>query len=277
MPVPDIFVIGAMRAGTTGFCADLGTHPAIVPPHVKEAWVLNRALGRPDIARALYRDMYTAGAGLRFDGSTGYSMIPHQPTVADLAKRLSPDARIVYLVREPVARAISQFRLQTAWGIVADQRFDEAVERDDTFVDYGRYWMQLEPWLDAFGRDAVSVIVFEEYVADREAAVGAFVASLGLDPRQLRIDREQVLNRSEQARSVPYLWRRLLMSGAYTFRVRRRIPHTVRERFKRFALRETGSVDVAMSAQTRARIVDGCRADNARLAEYLRRPGPIWG
>jgi len=278
-PVPDIFVIGAMRAGTTTFCADLGTHRDIVVPHVKEPWILVRSRGRMDVAQTMYRSLYggdTREAARLLDGSTSYSMLPEQPPVAALAARLSPMARILYLVRDPVYRAISHYRHQVAWGVTEHADFETAVRSDRTLIDYGRYWYQLQPWLAAFGSDAVSVIPFEEYTASRRRVVGDVVASLGLDPALLAIDESAILNRSADARTVPSPWRRLLLSDVYQFRARHRIPETWRRRVSDRFLPRAWEPSVAPSRDSVEWIIQESREDADALAAFLGRSEPLW-
>lgn len=278
-PVPDIFVIGAMRAGTTTFCADLGTHRDIVVPHLKEPWILVRSQGRRDVAQSMYLGLYGKGTReqkLLVDGSTSYSMLPQQPSVAKFAAMLSPDARIVYLVRNPVYRAISQYRHQTAWGVAEHPDFEAAVKHDRTLIDYGRYWWQLQPWLTAFGADSVHVIQFEEYTANRQRVVGDVVASLGLDPAVVAIDESTILNQSSDARAVPTSWRSLLFSDVYQTRVRHRIPETWRNRVSVRVLPKVSKPAAPPARDAVELIIEKTCEDANALASFLGRGEPLW-
>ena len=277
-PVPDIFVIGAMRAGTTNFCADIGTHPHIVVPHLKEPWILVRSLGRLDVAQSMYRELYgeVAQDRLLLDGSTSNSMLPQQPSVAALAARLAPRATILYLVRNPVHRAISQFRHQTAWGHATHGDFASAVKHDTTFIDYGRYWWQLQPWLEAYGREFIRVIPFEEYTAERHRVVSDVVASLTLDPSLVTIDDSAILNRSSDQMAVPALWRSVLFSDAYQLRIRHRVPEAWRKRVGNRFLPQASEPLATPSGDAVAQIIEGTREDAEALASFLGRNEPLW-
>lgn len=278
-PVPDIFVIGAMRAGTTNFCADLATHPHVVVPHLKEPWVLVRSLGRVNVAQSMYQDLYggaNASHQLLVDGSTSNSMLPQHPSVAGLASKLAPRARILYLVRDPVQRAISQFRHQLAWGVATHDEFAASIRYDSTFIDYGRYWWQLQPWLAAFGRDAIRVILFEEYTADRRRVVSDVAVSLGLDPSLVTIDEEAILNQSSDARMVSALWRSVLLSDAYQTRIRHKIPQRWRDEVSSRVLPRAGGGVARPSRDEVERIIQGTRQDAEALASFLGRTEPLW-
>ena len=81
-------------------------------------------------------------------------MLPDHQGVAQRAARfLSKETQIVYLVREPVSRAISHHRHMNAWHgpgkMNAD--IDASAQEHSSLVDYSCYATQLEPWRDAFG------------------------------------------------------------------------------------------------------------------------------
>lgn len=276
--MPDIFVIGAMRAGTTTFCADLDTHPNIVLSYVKEPWVLVRSLGRVDVAQSMYRSVYrnVERTGHRLlDGSTSYSMRPEQPSVAPLAARLSPHAKVLYIVRNPVHRAISHHRHLLAWGLMDHADFNVAVRHDQTLIDYGRYWWQLQSWLDAYGPESVTVVLFEEYTASRQRVVADIVASLGLDPGLLTIDETTILNQSAEASAVPRWWRSLLLSDLYQFHLRRRIPERSRNLLGDLMLPKARA-PVPPPSQAVELIIDACHEDAEALASFLGRDEPLW-
>lgn len=276
--VPDIFVIGAMRSGTTTFCADLETHPHIFVPPSKEPWVLVRSHQRPHDARSMYRSLYAnapAGA-LLLDGSTSYTMSPTHPQVAWLAGDLSPGARLVYLVRNPVHRAISHYNHLLAWGIDHHTDIEHAVADDDSLIAYGRYWSQLQPWLEAFGPDAVRVIPFERYTANRCREVAEAVGWLGLEEDGLAIDEATIHNRSSSAKAVPRLWRSVLGSDLYQFRIKGRIPKRWRGMAIKRVLPAAPGASSRLSAATVDRIIDECADDARALSSFLGRMEPLW-
>jgi hypothetical protein len=119
-----------------------------------------RSLGDETLARELYGELYgEATPGVRLvDGSTSNAMRPKHPHVAYLAAAIAASASIVYLVRNPVDRAISHYRHLRAWDMTEDPDFALAVVRNASLIDFGRYWWQLEPWLSVFGhKDAAEL------------------------------------------------------------------------------------------------------------------------
>ncbi len=199
MRLPDFLIIGAMKAGTTTLFRDLETNPGIFFPRKKELGHLTRdevltEAGRRDYARHFRRARADQKAG---EASTDYTKLPTYPGCPRRVRELlGPDVRLIYLVREPIARTVSQHHHSYNSGKLP-RSFDEALERNPTLLEYSRYAMQLEPWLETFGREAVMVIRFEDYVANRQATADAAARFVGVTDTKCDVDETRVFNKSK--------------------------------------------------------------------------------
>lgn len=227
MRAPDLFVIGAMKCGTTSLHGDLAAHPRIRVAE-KEAGLL--ATVGSERSRRAYLEQWSGAAptDALVDVSATYSMIPHQADVAQRAAMLNPAAKVIYLCREPVARVISHHHHDVAGGVTVSD-IDRAVREDPRFVDYSRYGTQLRPWLHHLGADAVRVLRFEDYIADRQATVRSVTewVGIGRSPDGASHD-GTVVNATSSTRRASGLTRRLLSSRLYRDVVRPMVPGGVR-------------------------------------------------
>lgn len=187
---PNLFVVGAMKAGTTALHGYLGQHPEIFMCDPKEPGYFARA-ARTDTERAAYLALFAEGAGARYRGesSTQYSKAPAIAGVPDRLARFAPDARILYMVREPAARIVSQYLFNIR--IHGERRpLCEAVRADPRYREIGDYHGQIAPYLERFGPDRVRILSAERLGAERQAVMDEVFAWLGLDPvalaRELR-------------------------------------------------------------------------------------------
>jgi hypothetical protein len=201
-------------------------------------------------------------------------MQPEYPSVAEHARAIAPDAKIVYIVRNPVHRAISHYKHLLAWDLAPAPDYDTAFRIDSRFVDFGRYWWQLEPWLEAFD-DAVKVVVFEDYTKARQAVVDDTFDFLGLD-RGARIDVDGVLNQSSEARAVTGWWQSFLMSQLYQDQLRPRVPVAARTWLRDTVLPRARKPQAGPSTAAVERIIDGCHEDAERLRSFLGRKDELW-
>ena len=277
MRLPDFLIIGGMKCGTTSLFFDLGLNPAVFLPADKEPHdlagdgVLTRA-GRRKYAR-LFR-------GARRDqicgeASTGYSKLPDVGGVPARAKRLLPQARIVYLVREPVARAISHHYHALINGTV-EADIDRAVRDQPSLIDYGRYAMQARPWIEAFGENRVYVVRFESYVRDRRRVVAELSRFLGVEPRTEAIQVDRVHNVAGERRAPWGAAWRFSRRGFYRSWIRPWLPRGARRGLRRMSMPKPPPRPAPPSAETVAYIQERVRDDATELQRILRAPEPLW-
>ncbi|PYC46421.1 hypothetical protein DI396_15600 [Litorivita pollutaquae] len=110
-PVCDFFIIGAAKAGTTSLHARLQAHPDLFLTEPKEPEFFARD-DRYEAGIDSYAALFTdAKPGqLRGDASTLYSLAPLFPKTAERIKTHCPEAKFIYMLREPVNRAVDHNR-----------------------------------------------------------------------------------------------------------------------------------------------------------------------
>jgi hypothetical protein len=268
---PEFLVIGAMKAGSTTLYEDLRGLPGIFLPE-KEL----HTLGEPD-AGARYADLL---ADARADQVTGevsatYAKLPQTAGLAERARELlGPELRVVYLVRDPVDRTVSHHFHRLARGRTVSS-VDEAVRGDDRFVDYSRYAMQLQPWLDVLGTDRIHLVHFERYVDDRAAVLAEVAAFLGV-PAGSGADLDAVHNRGDQRPVAVGLRGRLSRTSAYRRYVRPHLPEATRRRLARAVLPTAPPRPAPPSADTVDFILSRTAEDAALLRELFGDRAPTW-
>jgi hypothetical protein len=118
-----------------------------------------------------------------------------------------PDVRLVYLVRDPFERALSQYahhhRDGTERRPVAEALLDPASE----YVDRSRYVERVQPFLSCFDRAQLHTVVQERLSSRRVAEVAALYRHVGVDPswRDERLERKVHVGRSGRPQLPPGL------------------------------------------------------------------------
>jgi hypothetical protein len=276
LALPDFLIIGAMKAGTTSLYLDLSQHPAIFFPTLKEQGNLAHDEVLTDAGRASYASLYRRSGPdqLAGDASTDYTKLPDIAGVAPRAQQvLGATTRIVYLVREPVSRAVSHHHHLVARRS-APANFEAALETVGALVDYGCYGRQIEPWIDAFGRDAVLVARLEDYAADRQATVDAVLRHLGLPA--VTLVRHDVGNRSVVDPAAHGGSARVRDNRAYRRLVRPFLPEAARRRMRRALLPAPPPRPDPPSLATVQALVARFEADEQRLRSLIGAPAPLW-
>src|SRR5690242_15477606 len=97
------FIIGAMKAGTTSLYKHLAGHPDIYASPRKEPRIFRDA-GDPERQRREFLALFEGRRNERwcFEASTAYTKYPKRSGVAERLRAIVPDARLVYLVRNPI-------------------------------------------------------------------------------------------------------------------------------------------------------------------------------
>lgn len=269
MRLPDFLVIGAMKSGTTALYQDLAAHPQVFLAK-KELGTLARDVSMTDYASNFRGAKINQLCG---DVSAAYSMLPDVSGVAERASRgLSPNSKIIYLVREPVERAIRHHYHACAGQAAADingqQRermgpdFDECVRKHPSLTNYGMYGEQLEQWLRCWGPSRVLVLPFDEYMADRQSTMARVFYFLGLRPAAANTS-EHAGNRFVQ-RMAPH---RLIR------RIARRRSTTANDQ-PTAAL--TTPAPLPPRPETIDHLVSVFAADSERLRQLVARSTPFW-
>ena len=127
------------------------------------------------------------------------------PLVPERARALVPDARLIVLLRDPVARALSHYHHHEVALGMEPLTFEQALEAEPgrldgeergqfpgyvsvahqhhSYVARGHYADQLERWLGLFPRDQVLILVSEDFFADTPGVVGQILDFLDLRRR----------------------------------------------------------------------------------------------
>ncbi|MFL6240289.1 MAG: sulfotransferase family protein [Actinomycetes bacterium] len=274
--LPNLLVIGAAKAGTTSLWAYLDAHPDVFMAPDKELHFFDL-----DSNWSRGVDWYAG----HFDGSDGYAIVgeatpayaryPHRPNAAERAAAVVPDARLIYLVRDPVERARSHVVHEMRHG---RERLDlaAALSANPMYLDTSRYAMQLRQWLAHYRREAVLVVESERLRSDPETTLRSIYRFLCVE--ELVLPDTIVVNESAQAlRSSPRSQRLRTRSGVRTLAAV--TPRTLRAGLKdRIRKREHArALGAAISPELRAQLLEQLRPDIEALAALLPPTFTGWG
>jgi len=217
--LPNAFIAGAQKSGTTTLCHALEQHPQAVVSTPKEPAFFSCAanLTAPELYKENFRMKHDTMPRTIIDGSNAYMVDPSVP--GRMRDMLGGNLRFVFCLREPVARAISGYwhqakkgrerrPLSDALSFASDtveaalceehENLDRAIrdglvdissdgERFDDplwnfrYLRNSMYTDDIERFASLFGADRVKVILFEEFVREPHASLASVAAFLGLD------------------------------------------------------------------------------------------------
>ncbi|MEM6660587.1 MAG: sulfotransferase domain-containing protein [Pseudomonadota bacterium] len=176
---PDYIVIGAMKCGTTTLAAQLGAQTGLFMTEPKEPYYFS-----DDPVYAKGPDWYAglfAGAApgdLKGEASTHYTKRPELPETVARMKAALPEVKLVYMIRDPMARIISHYIHEWSQGVLSVP-LAEALDSHGPLVDYGRYGWQVAPYIEAYGRDAILLTSLERMKANPGGELARVAAHIG--------------------------------------------------------------------------------------------------
>lgn len=205
MRKPNLFIIGAMKAGTSSLHEYLHQHPEIFMSRFKEPqyfaphstrWGQKWGIGNPHPEPGIdwYLRLFEDAGDAKYAGesSVSYTAVPWVTGCERRIHDFNPDARLIYLMRDPIERAISHY-----WHFVADGREDRdpltAFRRKEEYISRSDYARQIRPYLKTFGRKQVFLMTLEELNAQPRKTFRRLFEWLGVDPEQ-PIDVEKKYN-----------------------------------------------------------------------------------
>ncbi len=153
--MPDYIIIGAMKSATSTLQAQLAAQPGIFACTPKEPYFFSD----DDIyAKGLdwYQSLFDQAHedDICGEASTHYTKLPTYPKTLARMLEHAPKTKLIYVMRHPIDRLISQYIHQWSERNVSES-IDEAIKKHPILIDYSRYSMQLEPFLDSYGTEAV--------------------------------------------------------------------------------------------------------------------------
>ncbi len=198
--VPDFFLVGLPKCGTTALYAMLRAHPQVFMPALKEPQFFalepgERLRGEHPATLEEYLALFSGAepGQLVGEASTTYLRSPRAPgRIADL----NPEARIVAILREPseFLRSLHLQLLQSGVETEPDLAAALALEpgrraagapglwqRTLLYSDHLRWAEQLRRYHEAFGRERVMVLIYDDFRADNKGVAEAVARFLGID------------------------------------------------------------------------------------------------
>jgi hypothetical protein len=264
---PDFIVIGAMKSATTTLHEQLARQPGLFMSRPKEP---NFFSDNENYARgwSWYSSLFrpAGGADLCGESSTHYSKLPTFPRTVDRMVRGLPRLKLIYLIRHPIDRLISQYVHERTTGRITTG-VEEAVDRHPELIDYSRYSMQLQPYLDAYGFENILPVFFSRLVNHSQAElerIGRFLNH----KRPLMWDTSLKAQNMGTERLRPSPIRDALVQAPVLTTLRKRIvPRRWSQSLQRFWRARIDRPEISLDLTERLR--DVFDADLAQLGSWL--------
>ncbi len=204
--VPDFFIVGHPKSGTTALYEMLRRHPQIYMTDFAEpaffASELPREAHRSSLPRTLeeYLSLFDAAGSQQRLGERSATYL-WSATAAERIAAVQPAARVIAILREPASflRSLHLQNLQSHYETESDlgaalaledvRREGRCIPRGCSrpqallYSEYVRFVEQLERYHQAFPREQVLVLIYDDYRRDNDTVVRTVLRFLEVDDR----------------------------------------------------------------------------------------------
>src|SRR6478672_7755504 len=205
--IPDFFIVGHAKSGTTALYEMLRRHPEIYMPELKEPWFFAtdmrprfqpKRAGVPPQTLEEYAALFADARGDQRVGEASSSYLWSRTAAAAIAE-VQPAARIIAILREP-ASFLRSLHLQLLQSHVeAEQDFQRAIGLEQAraegrsvprrshrpqllqYADHVRYVEQLDRYGELFGDEQMLVLIYDDFRDDNEATVRRVLEFIAVD------------------------------------------------------------------------------------------------
>jgi hypothetical protein len=308
--VPDFFIVGHAKSGTTALYEMLRRHPQIYMPAAKEPWFLAtdmrlrfqpRRAGRPPTTLEEYLSLFAGALPAQMVGEASSSYL-WSHTAARRIAELQPAARIIAILREPASflRSLHLQLLQTHVEVKKDLSAAlalEPVRREGRCIprrshrpqllhysEHVRYVEQLRRYHAVFAPEQVLVLIYDDFRNDNEQTVRGVLRFLDVDdsePVPLMEANPTVRMRSQQLDDLVHSisvgrgpLTRVVKAGVKAVTPRGLRRDALRLTIRRIVHRQLGPADDELMLALRRRF----EPEVVSLSEYLGRDlVKLWG
>jgi Sulfotransferase family len=244
MALPDFFIAGAPKAGTTALHSALARHPSLFMAAVKEPKFFLTdgpppAKGGPGDARtyrehvwqrADYEALFDpAPPGALRGESTPFYLYRHDAQLR--IRALIPQARLIIVLRDPIERAHSNWAHLWSAGLDPIGDFVQACRAEEQrtaagwadfwrYKDLGRYGHQIKQLYTVFPAEQVFMIRYREMIENPAGTLDRICGFLGVAPAAIfEVPRENVTAHPHETRRHLALSRLARAGSAVTARL----------------------------------------------------------
>ncbi|MGK7911985.1 MAG: sulfotransferase [Synechococcus sp.] len=205
MTLPNFFIVGAAKSGTSSLYKYLASHPSIYMSPIKEprffafenqslsfAGPNGDAINASTITSlADYQNLF---AGVTDEvaigeASTAYLAVPES---AERIHKYAPDAKIIAILRHPADRAYSSYLHLKRDNYEPYSDFSQALQKEShrraqnweflwRYKELGFYFEQLKRYYARFDRDRIRVYLYDDLCADSTGLLKGICQFLGVN------------------------------------------------------------------------------------------------
>jgi len=196
--MPNFFIVGAPKAGTTSLYHYLKQHPDIFISDPKELnffsseEIINQGLYYKSLVVNKYEEYekyFINSKNKKAIGEASVSYLYYSEVPKRIYK-LIPNAKIIIMLRDPVKRGFSHYQMDKRLGYIKLSFEDVIFKKSDSkfldlyfqqYIEQGFYYENVKRYFDVFGKKNVKILLFDNFKNSTIDVIREVFIFLGLD------------------------------------------------------------------------------------------------
>ena len=160
----DFVVIGAMKAGTSSLYNYLSLHPELSLPYTEKEVNFFNNEEHWKAGLDWYRTNFENSELKKGEVNPNYAMFPTCKVVPERLSSFAPNAKLIYILRDPIERFCSHIHHNYIKGLETRSLQNIIEDREDSlwYIAYSQYYSQLERFLTYYDKNQILVITLEK-------------------------------------------------------------------------------------------------------------------
>ncbi len=179
--LPNLIVIGAMKAGTTSLHYYLNQHPDIFMSKIKEPHFFVHDFNW-DKGIDWYKNLFITDKKICGESSQGYTKCHIDKGVPKLMHSVIPDTKLIYIIRDPIDRILSHNieHLYEVGETNIDLNEILLHDKDEHIIKTSMYFYQIQAYLKYFKKEQLYILTLEDLKENRLQEMNKIFDFLGV-------------------------------------------------------------------------------------------------
>lgn len=179
--LPSLVILGAMKCGTSSLYRYISSHPNVVPSSIKETDFFKTD---DDFNKGLdwYKSLFTGNGNFAFEASPNYTKQHIYPGVPARMHSVLPKTKLIYVLRDPIERAVSHYVHNYSHGRESRQFSDAIRDPNSNYIQTSKYYFQIQAFLEHYSEKQLLLIESERLRTDTANVVNDVFEFIELSP-----------------------------------------------------------------------------------------------
>lgn len=282
--LPNFFLIGAPKAGTTSLYHYLKSHPQIFLSSLKESFFFcSERYTQPEFLKE-FESLFDDAASEKAVGEACAGYLFSKNACKNISNAL-PDAKLILILRDPAQRAYSEYLMQYRSGRVKLESRQDAME--ESFLAHIEqegssrfYFANIQRVLQFFDKAQLKIILFEDLKNDPRAVVQDCSEFLGVNPTVKFELSSKIYNKGGMPKNTALFWVLESLRRGYRKSLAKILPAGFyaagRSIYSKARSMNMQAKSPKLSAEGRRKLIDVHREDTLQLQAFIGRDLSAW-